>query len=325
MVLFSVKYPAARLKGVAVVRRRRRRQNRFQNASKRIVCVVVVDTSQSARLSREGRRREKKSRHRHHHHPENGGGGGGGGGGTKHPRRLSSSSSSSFPAAFAVVGRPQSCASFFFHYCVADTHKKIDFGQKCPHESLLRIHNASRKIEEEEKKIVLRFSLSLSLGRPRRSPLSRHTAPADSPLLMPFRRTLSPYFFSLGGRREKRSKKKQAKNRTKKKTKNYFFSIVFLFLFSLAHKTRDDIESKSFHQKHALDSKRSRNTHTHVNNTMGITFAKLFQRLFSKKEMRILMVRANFCAFFLMALSSEVANKERISTRRHIERHSRRR
>ena len=50
---------------------------------------------------------------------------------------------------------------------------------------------------------------------------------------------------------------------------------------------------------------------------MGITFAKLFQRLFSKKEMRILMVRANFCAFFLMALSSEVANKERISTRRH--------
>ena len=32
---------------------------------------------------------------------------------------------------------------------------------------------------------------------------------------------------------------------------------------------------------------------------MGITFAKLFQRLFSKKEMRILMVRLRELLFFL--------------------------
>ena len=244
-------------------RRRRRRQNRFQNASKRIVCVVVVDTSQSARLSREGRRREKKSRHRHHHHPENGGGGGGGGG-TKHPRRLSSSSSSSFPAAFAVVGRPQSCASFFFHYCVADTHKKIDFGQKCPHESLLRIHNASRKIEEEEKKIVLRFSLSLSLGRPRRSPLSRHTAPADSPLLMmPFRRTLSPYFFSLGGRKKKEQKKNRRKTGPKKKRK-IIFSRSFFFFFSLSLTKRETTSNRNHFIKSTRSNRNVLETHTHT-------------------------------------------------------------
>ena len=53
---------------------------------------------------------------------------------------------------------------------------------------------------------------------------------------------------------------------------------------------------------------------------MGITFAKLFQRLFSKKEMRILMVRE----ILFLAVSKEAlfssCREERI-TRRQIERH----
>ena len=128
-----------------------------------------------------------------------------------------------------------------------------------------------------------------------------------------------------------RSTKKHRTKKGPKKKRKFFFSLDRFFVFFFlalsfwygpyeTHTKRDIIHRNQFHQNaHALET-RSKQKHFL---TMGITFAKLFQRLFSKKEMRILMVRANFCAFFFSFLVGS-ALSQRI-TRRQIERHSRRR